>query len=85
MTRDFGLYRLEIWVWRRPKQAMYTFGAPAASRSAMPDLNQADHCFRGLRTYTAASSGGMGPRSPTSSLDVRLVEFLSVLPEPSNG
>ena len=33
-------------------ESMYTFGAPAVSRPAMPDLNQADHCFRGLRTYT---------------------------------
>lgn len=33
-------------------KAMYTFGAPAVSNPAMPDLNQPDHCFRGLRTYT---------------------------------
>ena len=37
--------------------AMYTFGAPAVSRPAMPDLNQPDRCFRGLRTYTEPRSG----------------------------
>lgn len=37
--------------------AMYTFGAPAVSRPAMPDLNQPDRCFRGLRTYTETRSG----------------------------
>ena len=41
-------------------ESMYTFGAPAVSRPAMPDLNQADHCFRGLRTYTATWTKAMG-------------------------
>ncbi len=51
-THIMALQRREtersLW---NPK-AMYSFGAPAVSDPAMPDLNQPDRCFRGLRTYT---------------------------------
>lgn len=48
--------------------SMYTFGAPAVSRPAMPDLNQADHCFRGLRTYTENKLAGGGRQVDAASM-----------------
>eukprot|EP00438_Fugacium_kawagutii_P019086 Skav234714 [mRNA] locus=scaffold634:107754:108137:+ [translate_table: standard] len=47
---------------------MYTFGAPAVSRPPMPDLNQADHCFRGLRTYTENKLPGGGRQVDAASM-----------------
>eukprot|EP00931_Biecheleriopsis_adriatica_P075244 TRINITY_DN4915_c0_g1_i1.p1 TRINITY_DN4915_c0_g1~~TRINITY_DN4915_c0_g1_i1.p1 ORF type:complete len:637 (+),score=137.18 TRINITY_DN4915_c0_g1_i1:59-1969(+) len=40
--------------------AMYTFGAPATSKPAMPDLTREDQCFRGLRSYTENKLAGGG-------------------------
>ena len=48
--------------------AMYTFGAPATSRPPMPDLNQPDHCFRGLRTYTENKFAGGGRQVDAASI-----------------
>mmetsp|Transcript_51601 Transcript_51601/g.120376 ORF Transcript_51601/g.120376 Transcript_51601/m.120376 type:complete len:656 (+) Transcript_51601:82-2049(+) len=46
---------------------IYTFGAPAVSRPAMPDLSQKDHCFRGLRTFTENKWPGGGRQVDAAS------------------
>ncbi|CAE7484212.1 AKR2B [Symbiodinium natans] len=47
---------------------VYTFGAPAVSRPAMPDNTQQDKCFRGLRTFTENKLPGGGRQVDAASM-----------------
>ncbi|CAE7461518.1 Dusp2 [Symbiodinium sp. CCMP2592] len=47
---------------------VYTFGAPAVSRPAMPDKTQEDQCFRGLRTFTENKLPGGGRQVDAASI-----------------
>lgn len=47
---------------------VYTFGAPAVSRPAMPDKTHEDQCFRGLRTFTENKLPGGGRQVDAASI-----------------
>jgi len=48
--------------------AMYTFGAPAASSPAFPNLQAKDGCFNGLRTFTENIMAGGGRQVDAASI-----------------